>query len=786
MAGTIGRFQIRRIANQAEIVLLTVNAASPTSNSGSEPRGGDLGKALDPSLHRTGGRELQGSARIDCLSIPIDSYRSTLPSDSLILEGKRRGKIDTFRATIDATIDAIRAIMEPQPSIVGSMGSRTKWAKPEDWERLRNTITALWMMHSLPVVMRIMRDEHDFHATPKMFQAQLYQKWGLRKGRPEKQSSKKRRLSPEEPDSVASSSYIPATTQQGSSTVSSEGLSFTPHPANLPERTVNRSDVASHGTQVVTTPSLTIHTPSAGDQDQPSHSTQSSDALMLVPSAWNEFISKSQSPRMTVAQDHGGFGSVIVESPPDEEDSFREGPNSIVTDSTSWMSTVMTTPPSITPTPQSGGLSSGISATSRSSARTRKSEKSGRSRKSYASSSRETLLSSTSRSSALSAKPPFGLPLGSLRHLEAPDAILLPEKSMFFARHYISSTFATGLWTLSQTSDSSLLNTECIKLDRWYNDFNPGLDQLMRPNVGKAFSILQPCFAATEGIIAIQDPRVVIYICQQAIRFMFCDRIGRSLSKTLLRYTAGCCKKLFGVQHPLYILLAQLAQMDYHDFARNIGALMECYFEHLEPFLDQTSESFGFLLELRGLTISLMEATGMMGIYQAQPTLDRLIQRADSLGHSNLLLKIEIAAALQRNRFFDESKIILSELRASDASTNHPYEFVYASLILMITRQRTKDYEGAILLGYELIDYLTASANSTESAFNNELYKSQVHSSLVTFLSKTEHNLQIIGRTDEADQIHKRFEAAVNREYSVSESPTDADTAEALDLDNME
>ena len=52
------------------------------------------------------------------------------------------------------------------PSIMAPAAStRSKWAKPEDWEKYKNTIQALFMMHSLSNVMRIMRDDHNFHAT---------------------------------------------------------------------------------------------------------------------------------------------------------------------------------------------------------------------------------------------------------------------------------------------------------------------------------------------------------------------------------------------------------------------------------------------------------------------------------------------------------------------------------------------------------------------------------------------------------------------------------------------
>ncbi|ORY70198.1 uncharacterized protein BCR38DRAFT_405828 [Pseudomassariella vexata] len=683
--------------------------------------------------------------------------------------------------------------MEPQPSMTGTMASQKKWAKPEDWERLRNTISALWMLHSLPVVMRVMREEHDFHATPKMFQAQLYQKWGLRKSRPESRANKKRRRSLEEAESIASSSYLPATTQEGGSTVLSEDLSFTPQTNIVPERAVTGSDaggpipiIAPHGTGIPL-PSLPTHLRPPSYQGGPDYSMELSDASML-PSAWNDFIFKSQSPRLLSGQSQGAISSAMAESLPDEqEDSFDGSANPSVTGSGAWMSTVlMETPPSVAATSNSRGSSSGRSRMSRSSGVTRKSGVSSRSRTSHASSSCGTLLSSSSRSSALSANQSFGLSLASLRHLEAPEALLLSEKSLFYARHYISSTFSTGLWTLSQTADSSLLNTACIKLDRWYNDFNPGMDQLGKKEVTKAFSIFQPCFAAAEGIIAMQDPRLVIYICQQAIRFMFYDQLGRSLSRILFKYTVGCCKKLFGVHHPLYILLAQLAQMDYFELARNIGTLMECYFEHLEPFLDPESESLGFLLELRGLTVGLMEATGMMGFFEAKRILDQQIQRSDSLGFSNLHIKIEVAAALQRNRYFDEAKASLLKLIRSEEAKQHPYEYVYACFILVITLERSKDIDGAIRAAYELVDFLMESRNRTESAFNDELYKSQVHSSLATAFSKLEHMLRGAGRTDEADQIHARLEASIDRDYAISEPTEESKAAEdVLNLENM-
>lgn len=59
--------------------------------------------------------------------------------------------------------------MEPIPAPSGPVpimsDAQSKWAKPEEWNKYKNTISALFMCHSLPNVMRIMREDHDFHAT---------------------------------------------------------------------------------------------------------------------------------------------------------------------------------------------------------------------------------------------------------------------------------------------------------------------------------------------------------------------------------------------------------------------------------------------------------------------------------------------------------------------------------------------------------------------------------------------------------------------------------------------
>jgi hypothetical protein len=364
------------------------------------------------------------------------------------------------------------------------------------------------------------------------------------------------------------------------------------------------------------------------------------------------------------------------------------------------------------------------------------------------------------------------LPYGSIRALGLPDNLLFAERSMWFARHYISSSFSTGLWSLSQNSDTSLLDQECVRLDRWYNNFGPGLDLLHAGKIAKAFEIFMRCFAATEQIIEPQDPRVVIYICQQAIRLMWYDNHGRKLSQTLLKYVSALCKKLFSDRHPLFIIMDQLGRMDNFQFAKSIPALMECYFDHLEPFLEQSSTAFRFLNDLRGLTISIMEGTKMIGMYEAMPMLEGLVKRAEDRGHACLHVRLEISAMLMRGRFFDEAVAMLLDLCKQPATRADPYEYTYANLILMLTYRKMKDSDGVINVGYNMVDYLQSPPKTlaeNERDFTNELWAANYRPCTAIIFGKLEMELREVGRTDEADRVKARLDIIMDEEYGINE-----------------
>jgi hypothetical protein len=635
----------------------------------------------------------------------------------------------------------------------------------------------------------------DADSSEKMFTSHIYEKWGLRKGRPlaTKKAGKVRKRKANE--STVDTERLTAQLQHwthGDNTYTSSHPTLEHHTAAGPDVSMLADPQTSHCREsFAATPR---DSPPFSHAREPGFASDSPlvDHFDSIPPGWVDFLNSSRStlpsaPQSTVyeaAQSDASSSSVAAAAvdhesqrsrPLREQRSVSDAPDPTAEEQ-SWTVIPSKSPSSVA---SSSVVSRATSAESRPSKSSQGSSHRAHSRVTLSSSASGSRRQTSPTGLARPLQSTMTLPVGSLRHLTAPDSILLPEKSMFFARHYISSTFSTGLWSLTQSTDASLLDTECIKLDHWFNDFNPALQFLAMKRVNEAFRVLQRSFAAMKEIIRPQDPRVVIYICQQAIRFIVYDNLGRNLAQTLLRYAAALSKDLFTAYHPLYIILDQMARMDHFEFAQSIRNLLDCYFDHLEPFVDQTSDAFGFIADLRGLTFSLLEACKIIGMYEAKPIVDRLVQRAQRLNHSTLQLRIEIASIYQRSRFFKEARATLEEIIDSEEAQKRPYERSYAYIMLLVTlRRMSVEPDVIIRVGYSLVDFLSQPMEFVNN-FSKELFESQAHSTLVMGLGKLERDLRDAGRTDEAEKISARLASAMNETYGV-EDPADDPQAAVL------
>ncbi|ETS87110.1 hypothetical protein PFICI_00938 [Pestalotiopsis fici W106-1] len=359
---------------------------------------------------------------------------------------------------------------------------------------------------------------------------------------------------------------------------------------------------------------------------------------------------------------------------------------------------------------------------------------------------------------------PLDLSSGTVGYLSTTTPSQPLEKLLLVTRSFMQGKFQPGSLASSDIENPALVQKQICEIERWYNDFNPGFDLLGKQKVPEAFRIFQRCFEGTRKIIKPEYPFTMIFVCHQAIRCAYYDRIGRNMSKFLLKHVAELCQVFLGVHHPLSVIADGLARMDIFEFALCIGPFMDHYSDALEPFLEKSEMALGELSGSRGLGISLMEGTGMLGLYEAKPRLDVATRKARERGLSTLHLQIETAAMLQRNKFLNEALAIILELRQSKEGQANPYQFFYSGVILTHIFRSMKNYDGQIRVLYEMVDSLSASsANDDEMqlTFSYKVYMEIRQSSLLLVLGWLMEALRKMGRTDEADRVRIRYDEAV-------------------------
>lgn len=334
------------------------------------------------------------------------------------------------------------------------------------------------------------------------------------------------------------------------------------------------------------------------------------------------------------------------------------------------------------------------------------------------------------------------------------------EKLIFSTRSFFEGNFKAKAWPLSQSENPLPLHKHFCRLEKWYNDFNPAFDLLHVQKVPAAFQLFKQCFANTQTIIKPQYPFTILYVCHQALRCTYYDRLGRQMSKFLLRHVAELCDVILGVRHPLSIILNVLAQMDNFEFALCIESFLVQYCDCLEPFLGNSKVALEELSGARGMTISLMEGTGIIGFDQAKPRLDELTQKSRDRGICTLHLEIETVAMLQRNTFLNEAVSLLLQIRGSRGAQANKYEFYYSGIVLIQLFRRLRDYEGQVSAMRELAEFLSLPpAETCDMAYSSKLFMEVRHSSLILVLGMLERVLREINRTDEADSVQARLNA---------------------------
>ncbi|ETS77328.1 hypothetical protein PFICI_11202 [Pestalotiopsis fici W106-1] len=357
---------------------------------------------------------------------------------------------------------------------------------------------------------------------------------------------------------------------------------------------------------------------------------------------------------------------------------------------------------------------------------------------------------------------PHGWPTRRTRYLGNVAPMKVLEKLLFSTRSYLQNRAPLDTYPapVSPSEDIVLFHGQLGNIEAWYSDFNPAFKLLEERKFRSAFRILQKCFEKTGTIVKSQNSFTFIFLCHQVMRCIYYDKSGHNLSRMLLRHFAGLCQAFLGADHPLCTMTDALSRMDNIEFASHIEPLLACYCEVLEPSLWRSPEALTELMQGRGLTISLMSSAGMIGYEEARLRLDHIIQTAKDCGISTMQLKIELACLLRLHNRFDEGLTLALEARDSEEARVSPHQYCYACINVIGLYAAMKDYDSAIQVSYELVDFLDtppASATHGQTYSSMTFLETRENTLMMTFVW-LENYLRKSSRVEEADRVQARRE----------------------------
>lgn len=244
-------------------------------------------------------------------------------------------------------------------------------------------------------------------------------------------------------------------------------------------------------------------------------------------------------------------------------------------------------------------------------------------------------------------------------------------------------------------------------------------------------------------------------MCHQVLD---CMEYDTTLAQMLLRHCAALYRVFYGMRYPLCTITDKLSQMDSRELANHIERLIGSCLDILEPLSRGSPGNLTNLLESRGIFISLLEETHVVGFQEARTMLDNLIQKCSDYGTSTIHSKVMKSEVLRRNGYLHEAlSLTLETLDSQEAS---PVNSAHIRTKLASILRDIGDYDGAIRICYDLIESLSITPGSEhdEVWYPSMTCLDQRQNLLPFLLEELEGILRKSGRIEEAEAIQHRLE----------------------------
>jgi hypothetical protein len=339
--------------------------------------------------------------------------------------------------------------------------------------------------------------------------------------------------------------------------------------------------------------------------------------------------------------------------------------------------------------------------------------------------------------------PSPGSPISHLFHLPAPDAVRVPEESIFVMQQYVAGAVDSGQWALD--------TREVLRAGPYFPFWNmsrtaKGL--LVGGETRQAFRVLNNIFHDYRKLVQTQSPQLYLYT--YLVAAIFADGYP-ALFVSFLRYAANLAGIVYFETHPLAVLLTQLSRMGPEAARDNIVGLTRAYVSFCgrgDPgsiaMLDTEAQVTMQLCDLNIHSNEVAEADLRGLIARLAPHTDIEINNAITFD-----LRDDLAVNLMRQKRFDEAHELLIETLASPVLSKFP--LLYASCLrnlFMFSRDQCHNEE-ARRAGHQLVKF----AHDKWGLGDNKTLR---------VMSEFKDYLRKVGESQMADSLDQDFDTAMD------------------------
>ncbi|KAI1774068.1 Clr5 domain-containing protein [Hypoxylon cercidicola] len=333
------------------------------------------------------------------------------------------------------------------------------------------------------------------------------------------------------------------------------------------------------------------------------------------------------------------------------------------------------------------------------------------------------------------------------RRLDAPDGLRLPEECMQIVHSYVGGAFDASLW--QRTPDKKLVFPRREKT--WLDPVSSARQLFVNGFTDQGFHLLKITFDDYREEMSRQDPSLLVEMCLALAALL---QSGPGLAESLLNYSFGLSRILFGPRHPLHLLFARLRNANASEINKFVGLVMQSYVQAL-------------------LLNSQLKPTYLATLYRAMLNSDFIEVETARRRMRDVLDDLESAAAAAASPGSAgegsalRRDVEMMRYHVSWLATLHnaPTEAAASARTLAETRGgdprlarfacynmlRTLRTSHAVR-GDEAIDFLYRSLDICEEEFG------RADNATVTLLATLQGCLRRAGHVDEADAVRRDFE----------------------------